>query len=319
MKKIIAVMILVSMCLTGCSVEHMAYLEKTRYEENTQDLAKDLAATAKEVSKDTVLANIANGQSTHFKFQNKVYREKQKKVKAITYKDLVNRDDLWCIRPEVYKGLGKNERMQFLRDVMLIINDSTNDVQQVYSYCNKITKKFGYTKTDIIVNTNLLYEQLKDNGYKESKISVEKGTKAVITKDFKSKKKYKNMIKQIRSGKIGETKYSDSTYTYLYKGSLYTTGYKYALNEKDTRLINGDLFGAMTKESQENFLTDICVLVNRQSNLKYYGKKKQSDLEKEYKDYVLNIIKADTGVDASQIMKNTWNGDTRKKAVLEDD
>lgn len=312
-------MILVSMCLTGCSVEHMAYLEKTRYEENTQDLAKDLAATAKEVSKDTVLANIANGQSTHFKFQNKVYREKQKKVKAITYKDLVNRDDLWCIRPEVYKGLGKNERMQFLRDVMLIINDSTNDVQQVYSYCNKITKKFGYTKTDIIVNTNLLYEQLKDNGYKESKISVEKGTKAVITKDFKSKKKYKNMIKQIRSGKIGETKYSDSTYTYLYKGSLYTTGYKYALNEKDTRLINGDLFGAMTKESQENFLTDICVLVNRQSNLKYYGKKKQSDLEKEYKDYVLNIIKADTGVDASQIMKNTWNGDTRKKAVLDDE
>ena len=31
------------------------------------------------------------------------------------------------------------------------------------------------------------------------------------------------MIKQIRSGKIGETKYLDSTYNYLYKGSLYTT------------------------------------------------------------------------------------------------
>ena len=59
--------------------------------------------------------------------------------------------------------------------------------------------------------------------------------------------------------------------------------------------------------------------IGRQSNLKYYGKKKQSDLEKEYKDYVLSIIKADTGVDASQIMKNTWNGDTRKKAVLDND
>lgn len=312
MKKIIAVMVLVGMCLTGCSVEHMNYLDKTRYEENTQDLAKDMAAISKEVSKDTILANIANGQSTHFKFQNKVYREKD-----ITYKDLVNRDDLWCIRPEVYKGLGNNERMQFLRDVMLIINDSTNDVQQVYSYCNNITKKFGYSKTDIIVNTNLLYEQLKENGYKESRIQVAKGTKAVVSKDFKANKKYKKMIKQIRSGKIGETKYLDSTYNYLYKGSLYTTGYKYALNEKDTRLINGDLFGAMTKESQENFLTDICVLVNRQSNLKYYGKKKQSDLEKEYKDYVLSIIKADTGIDASDIMKETWNGDTREKAILD--
>lgn len=312
MKKLVLLSISIMLILTGCSTEHMSYLDKTTYQENTQDLSKDLAKVSKETTKDSILANIANGTSQNFNFTKKEYM-------TVSYMDLVNRDELWCIKKGLYKGLSAKEQMQFLRDVYLIINDSTNDNQQIYSYCDKIAKKFGYQNTDLIVNTNLLYESMKDNKFKEPEL--EKGKPLNIEKvklSKKNKKRYKKMVQQIRSGKIGETSYKDSTYSYLEKGCTYYISYLRVQNKDKNHLIDTETFEEMTEESRNDLLTDICVLVNRQSNLKYYGKKNQDKLETSYKEYILSIIKADTGIDASDIMKETWNGDTRKKAVLEE-
>lgn len=312
MKKLVLLSISIMLILTGCSTEHMSYLDKTTYQENTEDLSKDLAKVSKETTKDSILANIANGTSQNFDFTKKEYM-------TVSYMDLVNRDELWCIKKGLYKGLSAKEQMQFLRDVYLIINDSTNDNQQIYSYCDKIAKKFGYQNTDIIVNTNLLYESMKDNKFKEPEL--EKGKPLNIEKvklSKKNKKRYKKMVQQIRSGKIGETSYKNSTYSYLEKGCTYYISYLRVQNKDKNHLIDTETFEEMTEESRNDLLTDICVLVNRQSNLKYYGKKNQDKLETSYKEYILSIIKADTGIDASDIMKETWNGDTRKKAVLEE-
>lgn len=296
--------------LTGCSVEHMSYRDKTTYEENTEDLVKDLAKVTKEVSKDSILANIANGKTSHLDFTDKKYI-------TTAYKDLVDRDEIWCIKAGLYKGLSAKEQMQFLRDVYLIINDSTNDAQQIYSYCDKIGKKCGYRNTDLVVNTNLLYEKMKANKYKEPDIKAAGVKESDVKLDKKLKKKYKKMIGQVRSGKIGETDYRSSTYTYVENGHVYYISYLRAKNTKKSHLIDTETFSEMTSSSQKDFLTDICVLVNRQSNLKYYGKKDQKKKEETYKGYILDVISADTGVDASDIMSETWNGDTRKKAVLE--
>ena len=312
MKKLVLLSISIMLILTGCSTEHMSYLDKTTYQENTQDLSKDLAKVSKETTKDSILANIANGTSQNFDFTKKEYM-------TVSYMDLVNRDELWCIKKGLYKGLSAKEQMQFLRDVYLIINDSTNDNQQIYSYCDKIAKKFGYQNTDLIVNTNLLYESMKDNKFKEPEL--EKGKPLNIEKvklSKKNKKRYKKMVQQIRSGKIGETSYKNSTYSYLEKGCTYYISYLRVESKDKNHLIDTETFEEMTEESRNDLLTDICVLVNRQSNLKYYGKKNQDKLETSYKEYILSIIKADTGIDASDIMKETWNGDTRKKAVLEE-
>lgn len=312
MKKLVLLSISIMLILTGCSTEHMSYLDKTTYQENTDDLSKDLAKVSKETTKDSILANIANGTSQNFDFTKKEYM-------TVSYMDLVNRDELWCIKKGLYKGLSAKEQMQFLMDVYLIINDSTNDNQQIYSYCDKIAKKFGYQNTDLIVNTNLLYESMKDNKFKEPEL--EKGKPLNIEKvklSKKNKKRYKKMVQQIRSGKIGETSYKNSTYSYLEKGCTYYISYLRVQNKDKNHLIDTETFEEMTEESRNDLLTDICVLVNRQSNLKYYGKKNPDKLETSYKEYILSIIKADTGIDASDIMKETWNGDTRKKAVLEE-
>ena len=317
MKKLVVLNIIllsvltVILTLTGCSTEHMAYLDKTIYQEDTQNLSKDLAKVNKETTKDSILANIANGKSQNLDFTKKKYM-------TVSYMDLVNRDELWCIKKGLYKGLTAKEQMQFLRDVYLIINDSTNDTQQIYSYCDKIAKKYGYRNTDLVVNTNLLYESMKENNYKEPEIEKGKSLNIEEVKlSKKNKKKYKKMLQQIRSGKIGETTYKTSTYTYLEKGCTYYISYLRVKNKDKNHLIDTETFEEMTEESRKNLLTDICVLVNRQSNLKYYGKKNQDKLETSYKEYILSIIKADTGVDASDIMKETWNGDTREKAILD--
>ena len=297
MKKLVLVSLISVLILTGCSVEHMSYLDKTTYQENTEDLAKDLAKVTKETTKDSILANIANGKSPNLDFTKKKYI-------TVSYKDLVDRDELWCIKKSLYKVLSAKEQMQFLRDVYLIINDSTNDNQQIYSYCDKIAKKFGYRNTDLIVNTNLLYESMKENKFKEPKLEKGKALNLEEVKlSKKQKKKYKNMLKQIRSGKIGETSYLSSTYTYLENGCTYYISYLRIESKDKNHLIDTETFEEMTEESRENLLTDICVLVNRQSNLKYYGKKNQDKLETSYKEYILSVIKADTGIDASDIMQ----------------
>lgn len=314
-KSLVSILLVSTLCLTGCETQHMSYLDKTIYEENTQTLEEDIERTNKEIGKDIILDNIAAGKSVNFDFTDKLYGD-------INYLDLVNRDQIWCIVNGKYKSLEVNDQMKFLRDIMLIVNDSTENLQQIYNYCSKITNKFGYDNTDLIVNTNLLYGKLKENKFNESEClkDKEKGLNVTSIKfkpTKKQKKKYKEMIKQLRSGKIGDTSYRTSTYEYIDNNCLYYTSYLYARNSDSNRLINTEIFDKMTKEAQKNFLTDICILVNRQTNLRYYGKKNQEKLETAYKDYILSIIQADTGIDASSYMKETWNGDYRKRAVLE--
>ena len=87
MKKLVVLMsvLTVILTLTGCSTEHMAYLDKTIYQEDTQNLSKDLAKVNKETTKDSILANIANGKSQNLDFTKKKYM-------TVSYMDLVNRD-----------------------------------------------------------------------------------------------------------------------------------------------------------------------------------------------------------------------------------
>lgn len=315
MKKKLVIVSLVALMLSGCTIERVQFIDKTVYDENTETLEEDIEKTDKEVEKETILINISKGISTNFNFSNKTYGE-------VNYLDLINRAEAWGINSKVYKKLNHNDRMKFIIDVLLIVNDSTENMQQIYQYSDKITSKYGYGSTDIVVNTNLLYEKLKGYKYKESKYvkTIERGEEVVFT-DFKptkkQKKKYSKLVSQLRGGKIGDTTYKNSTYEYIEDDCIYNTSYVYARSKDKNRLINTELFAKMTKQAQKDFLMDICVMANRQANLKYYGNKKQKELEKAYKDYILEIIKCDTSIDASDYMQATWNGDIREKAILE--
>lgn len=294
--------------LVGCGLDNKSYFKEPSVEYLQRVISQETTEQEEpiideEVSKDIILEQLTRGKSEHFDFSMRQYKGK-------LYTGLIDLESANYINEKAYKKMGSKDRIKLVSDMLLIANDSTPNLRQVFSLSDKIVGNTNYKGTDLAVNINLLYNDLAKHNFKYKNIDLQANVedREYVTSEFKTKKKYKKLVGKIRKGHILDVDVTDNLYL-IYDENYEEINYNIysGLLCKNTKhIVDLNKFKILDKDAQKNYLMDLSLLVY-----------KASDSEK-FHQYIIDMIKADIDVDLSEYMSAVKYGDTRKKAKLEE-